>query len=303
MTNRLFRTLAGAALAVAVAAAPAFAEDITIKHAQGEATVSVPPAKVATFDLATLDTLDALGIDIVGLPGTNLPEYLKKYGADSYAKLGSLFEPDYEAVNALAPDLIVIGGRSAATYPEISKIAPTVDLSNDWTRFEASIKENSQIVGQIFGKTAEIDAMIATLDEKIAAAKAEAANEGTALVLLTNGAEVTNFGPGSRFGWIFETIGMKPAVQGVEAATHGDVVSFEFILETNPDWLFVIDRDAATGSGSSAAILDNELVRQTNAWKNGKVVYVDPVRSYVVNGGLPAFTQLVDQVGTALAAK
>ena len=81
------------------------------------------------------------------------------------------------------------------------------------------------------------------------------------------------------------------------------MVSFEFILEANPDWLFVIDRDAATGTGASKAILDNELVQQTTAWKSGQVVYVDPVRSYVVNGGLPAFTALVEQVGTALAGK
>ena len=47
MSNRLFRTLAGAALAAAVAAFPAMAEDITVKHAQGETAVPVNPAKVA----------------------------------------------------------------------------------------------------------------------------------------------------------------------------------------------------------------------------------------------------------------
>lgn len=303
MSNRLFRTLAGAALAAAVAAFPAMAEDITVKHAQGETAVPVNPAKVASFDLATLDTLDVLGVEIAGLPGANLPEYLSKYAADSYAKLGTLFEPDFEAVNALAPDLIIVAGRSAGQLPELAKLAPTIDLSNDWTRFADSIKENSRTLGQVFGKTAEIDAMIAALDEKIEATKALAADAGTGLVVLTNGAEVTAFGPGSRFGWIFDTLGVKHAVDSVAAATHGDVVSFEFILETNPDWLFVVDRDAATGGAASAAILDNELVQQTNAWKNGHVVYIDPVRSYVVNGGLPAFTQLVDQVQTALAAK
>ncbi len=284
-------------------AAPAMAADIVVTHAQGETTVAQNPQKVITFDLAALDTLDALGVEIAGLPVSNLPAYLGKYADEKYLKAGSLFEPDYEAVAAAEPDLIIVAGRSSGAYPELAKIAPTIDLSNDWTRFEASIKDNSRILGEIFDKTAEVEAMIETLDGKIAAIKAKAPEAGTALVVLTNAAEVTAFGPGSRFGWIHDSLGLAPAGTSVSAETHGDVVSFEYILEANPDWLFVIDRDAATGSGSSAAILDNELVGQTNAAKSGHVVTLDPVRSYIINGGLPAFTALIDQVGTAIGAE
>lgn len=297
-TPALFAALVAGALATVSLAT---AQEITVTHAQGETVLPGTPVNVATFDFATIDTLDALGVEIKGVPASNLPEYLAKYAADSYAKIGTIFEPDYEAVNALAPDLIIVAGRSSAALPELAKIAPTIDLSNDWASFEASIKDNSRKLGEIFGKEAEVEALIATLDEKIAAVKADAADAGTGLIVLTSGAEVTAYGTGSRFGWIHDTLGVTPAIADVEAATHGDAISFEFILETNPDWLFVIDRDAATGEGAAAAILDNELVAQTNAWKNGNVVYIDPVRSYIVNGGLPAFTVLVDQVGAALA--
>lgn len=296
------KSLLSLALAAAVgfAASPALAADITVTHAQGETVVAQNPQKVVTFDFASLDTLDALGIDIAGLPGSNLPPYLDKYSDEKYLKLGTLFEPDYEAVAAAQPDLIIVAGRSSGAYAELAKIAPTIDLTNDWARFETSIKDNSRILGDIFGKTAEVEAMIAELDGKIAAIKARAPEAGTALVVLTSGAEVTTFGPGSRFGWLHDSLGLAPAQAEVAAETHGDAVSFEYLLETNPDWLFVIDRDAATGEGSAAAILDNELVNQTNAVRNGHVVTIDPVRSYIVNGGLPAFTALVDQVGTAL---
>ncbi len=307
MFTRHARTAFGpVALAAALAAAlalPAFADDLVVTHAQGETTVPQPPARVVTFDIATLDTLDALGVDIIGLPGSNLPAYLSKYAGDDYLKLGSLFEPDYEAVAAAEPDLVIVAGRSSAAYPELSRIAPTIDLSNGWDDFEGAIKANSRSLGEIFGKTAEIDAMIAALNAKIDAVKARAAEAGTGLVVLTSGNEITAFGPGSRFGWIHDSLGVVPAVADVEAATHGEAASFEFLLEANPDWLFVIDRDAATGEGGAAAILDNELVAQTNAWKNQHVVYIDPVRAYIVNGGLPAFTALVDQVGDALGAE
>lgn len=304
MTIRTPAPAIGASLLMGFAlfALPVMAADITVTHAQGETTLPENPQTVITFDLASLDTLDALGVEVTGVPNTNMPEYLGKYAGEEYLKVGSLFEPGYEAVAAAAPDLIVVAGRSSAAYPELAKIAPTVDLSNDWKRFEESIKENSRTLGEIFGKEAEVEAMIDSLEEKIAAVQAEAADAGAGLVVLTSGSEVTAYGPGSRFGWIHETAGVAPAVADVKAATHGDAISFEFILETNPDWLFVIDRDAATGEGAAAAVLDNELVAETDAWKNGNVVYIDPVRSYIVNGGLPAFTALIDQVATAIGA-
>jgi iron complex transport system substrate-binding protein len=277
------------------------AQEITVTHAQGDTTLPGVPAKVVAFDFAAIETLEAIGVDIVGLPGSNLPGHLAKYAGDEYAKVGSLFEPDYEALAALAPDLIIVAGRSSAAYPELAKIAPTVDLSNDWANFYDSIKANAEIVGQIFDKEAEIDALIAETDAKVEAAKAAAADAGTGLIVLTSGAEVSAYGPGSRFGFIHDTLGVTPVIEDVEAATHGDAVSFEFLLETNPDLLFVIDRDAATGSGAAAAILDNELVAETTAWKNGDVVYIDPTRAYIVNGGLVSFGTMADQVAEGLS--
>jgi len=282
-------------------ATPVVAQEITVAHAQGETTLPGIPEKVVSFDFAAIETLEAIGVDVAGLPGSNLPAHLEKYASDDYAKVGSLFEPDYEALAALEPDLIIVAGRSSGAYAELAKIAPTVDLSNDWADFYGSIKANAEIVGQLFDKEAEIDDLIAETDAKVEAAKAAAADAGKGLIVLTSGAEVSAYGPGSRFGFIHDTLGVTPVIEDVEAATHGDAISFEFILETNPDILFVIDRDAATGEGAAAAILDNELVAETTAWKNDAVVYIDPVRAYIVNGGLISFGIMADQVTEALS--
>lgn len=280
---------------------PVLAQEITVSHAQGETTLEGVPTKIVAFDFAAIETLEAIGVDIAGLPGSNLPGHLAKYAGDEYAKVGSLFEPDYEALAALEPDLIIVAGRSSRAYPELAKIAPTVDLSNDWANFYGSIKANAEIVGQIFDKDAEIVALIAETDAKVEAAKAAAADAGKGLVVLTSGAEVSAYGPGSRFGFIHDTLGVSPVIEDVEAATHGDAISFEFILEANPDLLFVIDRDAATGAGAAAAILDNELVAETAAWKNDDVIYVDPTRAYIVNGGLLSFGTMADQITQGLS--
>ena len=86
---------------------------MTIKHELGETTVTKNPEKVVVFDFGMLDTLDELGIEVAGLPQSNIPSYLSKYEDEKYANLGSLKEPDFEAIHALKPDVIFISGRQS----------------------------------------------------------------------------------------------------------------------------------------------------------------------------------------------
>ncbi len=290
------------ATAFAFSALPLQADELTITHAQGETEIAANPQSVLVFDYAALDMLDALGVKVAGVPGTNMPPFLSQYQGDEYLKIGSLFEPDYEAVAAAGGDLAIVAGRSSTAYEQLAAILPTIDLSNGWDDFAGAVKRNSQIIGEIFAKQAEVETMIADFDASVAEFQAAAPELGNVLIVLTNGGKVTAYGPGSRFGLIHDTLGLEPAVADVEAATHGEAVSFEFLLETNPDWMIVIDRDAATGEATGAAeqVLDNELVHQTKAWQNEQIVYVDPVRWYIVNGGLRNLQIMVDDLKVAM---
>lgn len=296
-----------ATLAIALGLAnPATAQNtITITHVQGTTEVPLNPTRIITFDLASLDTLAALGVDVYGVPAFVMPKNLKAYEGDAYAKMGSLFEPDYEAVNAAQPDLIIVAARSAGAYAELSKIAPTIDLTNDWENFIPSIKNNSEILGEIFEKSAEIAALETELDAAIENVSSKVSDIGRVFLLMTNGGKVTAFGPGSRLGFIHDTLGMVPAIEDVEAATHGESISNEFILETNPDWIVVLDRDAAIGSNSGASAkqtLDNELVAKTDAWSNDRIVYADTARWYITNGGLTNMTAIVKELSDKMLA-
>lgn len=284
------------------ASADAAAGEITVAHNQGETTVSLNPAKVFTFDLASLSTLNALGVEVAGVPDFAFPDSLAQYASDRYLKIGSLFEPDYEAISAADPDLIIVSARSAAVFPQLAEIAPTIDLSADNTQYLASQFHNAEILGQLFGKQAEVADLEAKIQASIEAVQAQTAEAGTALIVMVNGGEVTAYGPGSRFGWIHDELGFTPAVEDVEQATHGEAISFEFILEANPDWLIVIDRDVAVGEQAEAAavVLDNELVGQTTAWQQGQVIYINPSNWYIVTGGLGAIQEMVDEIGSAL---
>lgn len=283
-------------------AAPEEPAEITVTHAQGETVVPVSPSRVITFDYASLSTLDALGVDIIGLPQSNIPDSLSAYGSADYTNAGTLFEPDFEAVNALEPDLIIVAGRSSEQLPALSEIAPTIDLSNDWADFTGSIVANAEILGEIFDRQAEVAQLVAEVDEATARFDGAAEEIGSVLFLMTTGGSANAYGPGSRFGWIYDDLGLLPAIEDVEAATHGEAISWELVLETNPDWLFVIDRDAAVGEEAASAqeILDNELVRQTTAWTQDQVVYLDAETWYIINGGIVPLLDMIAEVDSAV---
>lgn len=274
--------------------------EITVEHAQGETVVPVDPETVVTFDLASLDTLTALGVEVTGVPDAALPEYLE----GDYTPVGSLFEPDYEAVIALQPDLIIVAGRSASVYPQLAEIAPTIDLTVDGTDYFASARENAEILGEVFGEQDEIAAAFEDIDAKVADVRAAAEDAGTGLFLMSNAGEISAYGIGSRYGWLYEELGVTPAVENVEAASHGDPVSFEFVLEADPDHLFVLDRDAAIGqegSQSAEQVLDNDVIARTTAAQNDAITYLSSTEWYIVGNGLTALDTMIGEVGKALS--
>ncbi len=299
------RGLLVAAVMTVGGASVAMAETLKIEHSSGVTEVEKNPKTVLVYDFGMLETLDMLGVPVAGVPGSAVPPSLEKYKADTYAKIGTLFEPDFEAINAAEPNLVIVGGRSQAKYAEVAKLAPTIDLTSDDKDLIGSVKKNAEILGEIFGKEAEIKASIAKLDSSIEALRGLAAERGTGLILLTTGGKISAYGKGSRFGALHDVFGIKPADPELQVATHGQAVSYEYILETNPDWIFVVDRDAAIGQQAqpAAALLDNELVRQTKAWKDGHVVYLDSAKLYLTASGLKSQQDIVDQLAQALSKK
>lgn len=286
------------ALVAAVSlSSPAFS-DTTIATYAGDVSVATSPASIAVLDMAAVDTLDALGVDIAGISTPHYVDYLD-HVADTAVSVGSLFEPDFEGLANLGVDLIIAGGRSSRQVEPLSKIAPTIDMTI-WA------DENSTLMEQSLSRLAAFGTLTGTEDTamhlanefrtKAAAAKAAAANKGNGLIVMTNGPKVSAYGAGSRFGWIHDVLDLPEAVEGVDEQTHGEAISFEFIAKANPDWLIVIDRAAAIGQDGDAAsvTLDNALVAGTTAWQNGNVIYLNSANVYIAGGGYQSMMHTFD---------
>ncbi|MCS1393968.1 siderophore ABC transporter substrate-binding protein [Lysinibacillus boronitolerans] len=265
-----------------------------------EVTLDKIPEKVVVFDNGFLDTLDALGVNPTAVVQDSLPSYLSKYKDSAYVNAGTLFEPDYEKLSEINPDIIFISGRASAAYAELSKIAPTVYIGVDNKNFLESFKANTELAGKIFGKEKEAADAIAAYEAKVEEVKGKAsASEEKALIVLGSEGALSAYGSGSRFGVIHDVFGVKAADEKVKVGTHGDNVSFEYVRDTNPDILFVVDRDAVVnenGESGTKAAIENEIVSATNAVKNGKVFYLDPEVWYLSGGGLQSETLKVEDV-------
>lgn len=274
---------------------------IVLEHAQGETTIDAPAERIVVLDLGALDTLAALGVEdsVVGLAtGNVMPEALSQFEDEKYKPVGSLKEPDLEAIAALDPDLVIAGFRSASLVEELSKNFNTIDVTFDHADgFYDGIEFSTNLIAKAVDKEEEAEAQLAEVADALAAAKEKAPTDKTALILMTSGGKVSAHGADSRFGLIHTELGIEQAISDVEAEAHGDAISFEAIAEANPDILYVVDRDAAIGEDGEAAkqVLDNELVATTNAWKNDDVIYIDGSRWYVMIHGVDNAVEMLNQ--------
>ncbi len=277
-------------------------EEVTITHEYGEVTVEKNPQKVVVFDFGVLDTLDAFGVEVAGVPQAVIPKSLEKYAGSEYTNVGGLKEPDFEAIHHLEPDVIFISGRQAELYDQFAEIAPTVFIDVDYTNYMSSLEKNFELLAEIFEKEDVLDSKVEELKASIDEVnKAASASESKALILLANEGKVSAYGPGSRYGFVHDAFGFKAVDENLEVSQHGQSITFEYILEKNPDVIFVIDRSAAVGGEVGAKeTIENELVKKTNAFKNGKIIYLDAVNWYIAGNGVQSTISMVEEVKAAL---
>lgn len=138
---------------------------------------------------------------------------------------------------------------------------------------------------------------IAEINAGIEEVKALAGKYDTSLVTMYNEGNLSGFAQNSRFGYIYDIYGFKPVTDNIESSSHGSNFGFEAILEFNPQVLFVIDRTAATGGESNIeADMENDIIKQTTAYKENRIVYLDGPLWYLSGGGLESELAKIQEI-------
>ena len=200
---------------------------------------------------------------------------------------------------AAQPDVIFIGGRLAKSYDALSEIAPVVYLATDSELgVVESVRQNAATIASMFGLEDKVDELMAGFDARIQTL-ADFAADKTAVVGMCTSGGFNVLGNDGRCSLIGREAGF--ANVGADAqpgtSTHGNEASFEFVVEKNPDYIFVMDRDAAIqtdGAQLAQEIMENELVMGTDAYKNGNIVYLaHPAVWYTAEGGITALDRML----------
>jgi len=283
-----------------------------LTHNEGNITLAKTPERIATYDLAVLDSLNALGIQAVGVPQSSYAGTLADFQGTT--TIGTLFEPDYPALKAVKPELIFAGGRSQNAIPKLETIAPVATFNTDATDFMASTRHNNLALAHAFDKTEKAEALLQQIEANVDTL-AKANNGKTAIVLFTINGNIMAHAQGDRFGYAYELTGTTSVLEGGDAtgmpATRPEPGSpeakalqaerektLEKIANANPHWLLVLDRGAINDGEKTAkaTLAQHKALSQTEAFKNHRVIYLEPNPWYVVTGGLANLKHITDEL-------
>ena len=293
---------------------------VTVKamNANKEMTdIEVPfdPQRIAVLDMPALDIIDALGLGdrVVGSAKVTI-EYLTNYNPDdsdgTIMNLGTVKTADLEKVAACQPDIIFIGGRLSAVYDDLSAIAPVVYLAVDYEKgIVESTKYNAHTIASIFGKESSVDAMFNDFQPRLDALNS-VLNGKNVLLGMYNSNALGLMGTASQLNMIANELGannLSETVGETEKATHGEEASWETIIKLNPEYMFILDRSTATGSADEGVmgareVIENELIKELDVYKNGKIVYFIEHANvwYTSTGGVQALDTMLADMESAL---
>ena len=296
-------------------------EDLTVEinDIHGPVTVPVNPQKVISLDNRTYETLSDWGIELVAAPKGVMPADSPYVADESVLDIGNHREPNLEIIAAADPDLVIIGQRFASYYEEIKKLVPNaavIDLNFDVSE-EADkpgenlvngLKDSTVALGKIFDKNKEAEQLTADFDQAIEAVKSAYNGTDTIMSVVVSGGNIGFSAPHSGRVWgpMYEVFGWVPAldIDNTTSDHQGDDISVEAIAQSNPDWIFVLDRDAAVSSVTDA-VPAQDVIDQSPALQNvtavskGHIVYA-PADTYT-NESIQTYLELFGDIAKALA--
>lgn len=291
-----------ALLSFALLAATMPAAAFELQHSEGTLSLPQAPKAIVSFDPGVLDTLATLDVPVAGVPKSTYTGALARF--QDTPVVGTLFEPDYRALNEIKPDLIISGRRSMPAVPELQKIAPTVSFTSDPVAFMKTFRESNLALGKAFGKEDQVASALAGIDQDIEALHRMNRGKTSALLFVVKD-NVIPHAPGDRFGYAYELTGTEsvlpakdpnaptpprpePNSPEAKAAAQARAKIVADVAAAEPDWLIVLDRGAINNGERTAAdtLARHPQLSQTRAYKEGRVHYVDPQAWYVVGTGL-----------------
>ena len=307
-------------------------KEVTVVDFDGNSVlVKQNPKKVAIYDYAILDILNNIGFEKTGIQTLIVPSketmprdllYFKNQNDDVVINGGTLFYVDWDILDLVEPELVILGHRAFGMnadeerlneedtakfrsnteerYQKTSFVKLT--LNEHESDFLADVENNVNVLAAIFPEIAD------ELKEKLQDYKtqiseinklAEKSDKKALFAMMQDQTTLAVFNPGSRFSMLYEEFGFTPASkESVEwTDNHGFNVRAEYVLEVDPDIIFVLDRSAAIGTGAGVNnFLNDPIIAKTKAAKNNEIYMLSSEAWYLVTGGYTSIEHMISDI-------
>lgn len=314
-------------------------ETVTVTDSNGNQVEITPnPTTVAIFDYGVLDMIYRVGFERTGIEllivptKETLPDefaYFANQSNDRVITGGTLFYVDWDVLDLVQPDLVILGARSFGMNAAGNRLntEERVDFVNSTLeRYGGTeflfLAHNAQVAQQLVDMQRNVDALALVFPQladdlnrymnDIRAQFAEiytTVSEGEYRALFVSTGSPTNmsvFLRNSRYGMIYDEFGFFP-VQDEEIEwtdQHGFDTRAEFVLETNPDVIFLLDRSEVVGTGAgSDNFLGDPIIQMTEAYQNGHIYTLNGVPWYTITVGFTGAEAMINDINRFLEAR
>ena len=257
---------------------------VTIDHKFGETTIDAEPERVVSIGYNEHDFLLALGVVPVALrdwygeqPNSVWPWAQDELG-DATPEVLPATDLNFEQIAALEPDLIVgvWSGISAEDYELLSAIAPTVAQPGEYDDYGTPWQEQTLILGEATGRSAEAEAIVADVEGQITAAR-EAHPEWEGQT--SSVSFVTEEGPGAYASQDIRSRFMQDLGFVIPEINDSDDAN-SFYLQLSAEDITALDVDVLVWVIGTVEALDgilDQLPTRTslNAYAEGREIFAD----------------------------
>jgi len=305
---------------------------VTVRDTLGnEVVVQQYPTTMAVYDFSILDMIYDIGFERTGInrlitPNQDgLPDALSFFRDDDTGLVvtgGSLHFVDWDVLDLLQPEVVVLGARSFGMNAAGERLSPderavlTSDTEERYSGtsfirlavsttdpdFLGDMEANAVALAGMFPSLSnDILGRLESLQNDIVELREEAQqlDETVLVITMDSPTTISVNHPGSRFGMIYDQFGFTP----VDSEASGDAatVSAEYVLRQNPDIIFLMA--GIRGSDSGPAIenfLSDPSIAQTTAGQNNRIYLLTPDAWHTMTGGFGATEQMLEDLRQAL---
>ena len=248
---------------------------LTIRDLMGrEVVIESAPQSIVTTSPSAIEMLYAAGGTAIARSETSVhPE-----GVEALPSVGFTYAPAFEAMIALAPDLVIADVSAQAHLAEAFEGALRgVPILFVGAVGYDDVSSSIRLLGQVIDQQAEAEASAAALESAVTEVQADIEGMPAPRVLIVNGAIEDLFValPDSFVGDLVELVDGDNVAAGQPQTGRFPgytQLSLESIVETDPEVILTI---TAGGPSLADAVLGDDVFASTTAVQDGRVHDID----------------------------